>query len=138
MGLRKIVTDFEKALHRLADAHAKVIKYRDTDYYEYFRDSSIQRFELCVELMWKTIKKFLEEYEGITCRSPKGCIRELFSVGLISQDDALKLLQMIDDRNMTVHTYHEEVAESIFQNLGTYIELMNAVLGAIKKFRNGN
>jgi len=49
--------------------------------------------------MWKTIKLFLEK-EGIICRSPRACIRELFSAGYIHEENARELLRMIDYRNM--------------------------------------
>ncbi len=34
------------------------------------------------------------------------------------------LLGMIDDRNLTTHTYHESVAEEIFTHIGGYLPLM--------------
>lgn len=64
------------------------------------------------------------EREGIDCRTPKGCIREFFSAGYVSEEDAKLLLEMIDDRNLTSHTYHEEGAEKLFSSLKRYIPLM--------------
>lgn len=42
------------------------------------RDSTIQRFELCIDLLWKVLKKYLENIEKIslTSYSPKGVIRD--------------------------------------------------------------
>ena len=80
-------------------------------------------------------KSFLENREGITCRSPKSCIREFFSVGFLSEEETLKLLQMVDDRNKTSHTYHEEVAEEIFQHVGEYLPLMEKVLQIVETSR---
>jgi len=133
MDLKKYISDFGKALYRLEEAYEKAIKSKGTKDYEFFRDSTIQRFEFSVEIMWKSIKKFLETQEGITCRSPKSCIRELFSVGLISEKETVKLLKVIDDRNRTVHTYHEEIAEEIFRNITHYIPLMKKVLNILIK-----
>ena len=31
---------------------------------------------------------------------------------------------MVDDRNLTVHTYNEAVAEGIYQNLHRYADLL--------------
>ena len=132
MALEKLISDLEKALNRLKEAVEKAQKSKGSRNYEFFRDSSIQRFEFSVELLWKTVKKFLEVKEGISCRSPKSCIREFFSAGYLSEDETYKLLQMIDDRNKTSHTYHEEVAEEIFENLKDYLPLMEKVLGIIK------
>jgi len=137
MDLKKLLTDFEKALDRLEEAYEKANNFKGTKDYEFFRDSVIQRFEFSVEIMWKTIKRFLEAQEGIICRSPKSCIRELFSVGLISEKDTVKLLRMIDDRNRTTHTYHEEVAEEIFRNTAFYIPLMKKVLHTLMNRSEG-
>ena len=133
MDLIKIVNDYEKALNRLESAFSKATEFRNRELYEFFRDSTIQRFEFSVELMWKLIKRFLEEHEGISCRSPKSCIREFLSAGYLSQDETLTLLRMIDDRNRTSHTYHEEVAEEIFEKIGLYLPLLKKVKEIILK-----
>ena len=132
MAIERLLADFGKALDRLENAYTRAIEYKETNYNEFFRDSSIQRFEICVELMWKSVKKFLEEFEGITCRSPKGCTRELLSVGLISENDSIEPRRMIDNRSITVHTYHQEIAEQIFGNIGSYRGLMRKILSIIK------
>lgn len=127
MALKKIISDYERALNRLEAAFNKATEFRNKELYEFLRDSTIQRFEFSVELMWKLIKRFLEENEGISCRSPKSCIREFFSAGYLSQDETLTLLKMVDDRNRTSHTYHEEIAEEIFKNIGLYLPLLKKV-----------
>ncbi|WP_456397902.1 HI0074 family nucleotidyltransferase substrate-binding subunit, partial [Desulfurobacterium sp.] len=108
--LNKIISDLKKSIIKLEEAILKTEKSKNTEDYPFFRDSAIQRFEFTFEIMWKTIKLFLEK-EGIICRSPRSCIREFFSTGYITEDDTRKLLQMIEDRNATVHTYKETVAE---------------------------
>lgn len=45
------------------------------------RDATIQRFEYTFEALWKYIKEYLKEREGIIANSPKSCFRELFSLG---------------------------------------------------------
>ncbi len=124
MALKKQNEDFERALARLKESYR---------YYEFFRDSAIQRFESTVEIMWKALKGYLEEMEGITCRSPKSCIRDFFSAGYPTENEARDLLLMIDDRNRTVHTYHEGVAEDIFKRLGLYISLFDKVLNTMEE-----
>lgn len=79
------------------------------------RDSAIQRFEFTLDLAWKTIKAFLEEYRGIRCTSPKGCLKDAFLERIIEHDEFW--LELVDLRNDTVHTYKEELAESVFQKL---------------------
>ncbi len=133
MALENLIKSFEKALGRLNEAHLRAKDgLKDDDYY-FFRDSAIQRFEFTVEIFWKTIKRFLKEKEGIDCRTPKSCIREFFSAGYMDEDSAVLLLKMIDDRNLTSHTYREEVAEGIFMRLQEYIKQLQAVLLKFKE-----
>ena len=88
------------------------------------RDAAIQRFEYTFEAFWKYIKDYLRVKEGLVCNSPKSCFRELFSVGVITEDETVKLLEMTDDRNMTSHTYKEKVAQIIYGRLQEYSKLM--------------
>lgn len=85
------------------------------------QDSAIQRFEFTSELAWKVVQKFLKE-EKIICRSPKECLKEAFKFGLI--DDDVKWLEMIDDRNLTSHTYDEEKSEEVYERLPDYLKLL--------------
>ena len=128
----KRIEDFEKSLNRLQEAVNKAFFNIQNEDYPFFRDSAIQRFEFTVEIMWKSIKHFLLINEGIECVSPKKCLREFFVVSNLDEEDAKTALKMIDDRNLTSHTYHEEVAEEIFSNLKDYVELMKKILLIIK------
>ncbi|MGC8815042.1 MAG: HI0074 family nucleotidyltransferase substrate-binding subunit [bacterium] len=102
-------------------------------YSEITRDASIQRFEYYFEIIWKTVKLYLEYQEGIICNSPKSCFRELFSIGLIDENKTIKLLEMTDDRNLTSHTYDEKLAKELYNKLGEYYKLMEEILEKIKK-----
>lgn len=96
------------------------------------RDAAIQRFEYTFEAFWKFIKEYLKTKEGIICYSPKSCFREVFTVGMINEDETIKLLEMTDNRNMTSHTYKEEVAQIIYGKLEEYSRLMEDVIGRFK------
>jgi len=129
MALRKLLKDFEKALNRLREAYELTNLMRGKEHYEIFRDSTIQRFEFTTEIMWKTLKEFLKEREGIVCKSPKSCIREFFSVGYLNEEETYQLLKAVDDRN---RAFHQEVAEEIFSHIGDYIALYQRVLKTLK------
>ncbi len=101
--------------------------YRTTGEYSFYRDSAIQRFEFTFEIFWKSLKYFLDK-EGIICRSPRSCIREFFTAGYLSEDEVRVLFQMIEDRNLTVHTYIEELAEEIFSHLTLYEKILQDIL----------
>ncbi len=61
------------------------------------------------------LKLELEEKYGIICKSPKGCIREVFTQGLIEYDDYW--LKIVDLRNSTVHIYSEYMADEVYEEL---------------------
>jgi nucleotidyltransferase substrate binding protein (TIGR01987 family) len=96
------------------------------------RDAAIQRFEYTFEAFWKFVKDYLRIKEGIICNSPKSCFREIFSTGIIKDDETIKLLEMTDDRNMTSHTYKEKVAQNIYEKLKEYSMLMENIMGRFK------
>ena len=96
------------------------------------RDASIQRFEYSFESLWKLLKAYLDQHEGIICNSPKRCFREALKAGLLSVQEAETCLIMTDDRNLTSHTHIEAVAEAIYGKLPSYLEVMNRLLANIQ------
>jgi len=78
-------------------------------------DGVIQRFEFTYELAWKLMKAYLE-YEGYaTVNSPRVAFKEAFAYGLIFDGDVW--IDMIDARNLTVHTYDEQIAKEIYDKV---------------------
>ncbi|SDZ84510.1 nucleotidyltransferase substrate binding protein, HI0074 family [Thalassobacillus cyri] len=88
------------------------------------RDAAIQRFEFSFEASWKAAKQYLFEIEGVDVGSPKGVIRSCREVNLLKDEEAILALEMVNDRNLTVHTYNEEVAIKIYSNLHRYYDLL--------------
>jgi nucleotidyltransferase substrate binding protein (TIGR01987 family) len=107
--------DFQKILIKLEE----VLNLEKTDIN---RDSAIQRFEIAVDLGWKTLKSYLEESKGIICKSPKGCLREAFSQEIIDYDDYW--IKIVDFRNQTIHIYNEEFANKIYNELPKILEYL--------------
>ena len=97
------------------------------------RDAAIQRFEYTCEAIWKAAQRYLLEVEGMSVGSPKGSIRASRDVGLLSDDQAAIGLEMIDDRNLTVHTYNEAVAEDIYSHLSQYADLLAVWVTAMEE-----
>ena len=98
------------------------------------RDSIVQRFEYCTDLFWKLIKIYLEDVEKITLTtySPRSVIREAVLAKIISEDQGEDCMKMIDSRNLTSHTYREEVAEDLSAKISGYYHLMKATVDAIE------
>jgi nucleotidyltransferase substrate binding protein (TIGR01987 family) len=114
--LEKKHTQLEQALGKWGAVYKE-------PYSDIVRDATIQRYEFTFELLWKTVKVYLKEKEGIECSSPKACFREARTIFSISEEDLESLLQMADDRNLSVHTYSEKMAEELYQKTEAYFEL---------------
>ena len=83
----------------------------------------IQAFEMSFELAWKTIKDYLEN-DGILTDSPRTAIKEAFSSRLI--EDGQLWINMMEVRNKTSHTYKEEYANVVANEiLDVYIPLLS-------------
>jgi len=97
------------------------------------RDGTVQRFEYSFESLWKLLKTYLDQYEGIVCNSPKSCFREALQVDLLSVKETETCLEMTDDRNLTSHTYIEAIAEEIYGRLPSHLTVMNKLLANIQE-----
>ena len=95
------------------------------------RDATIQRFEYTFEALWKFLKEYLKEREGIICNSPKSCYREFFRLDMITEKETVKFLEMTDDRNMTSHTYKEDVSRVLYEKMRNHYILMEYLMEKI-------
>lgn len=77
----------------------------------------IQGFEFTHELAWKVLKDYLEEQGFVDLIGSKNATREAFKNGLI--DEGQVWMDMIKARNLTSHTYNEEVADGIVKDVLT-------------------
>ena len=80
-------------------------------------DGTIQRFEFVFELMWKALKRALEG-EGMICQTARETLKTAYQIDWIGPEELW--LQMLDDRNMTSHTYDQPTANQIYTNIQTY------------------
>lgn len=111
--MEEILKDFNQTITALKEVLA--IKKNDIT-----RDSALLRFQLCFELAWKAIKSRAKS-EGVECFSPKSCFQTAFQLNLVDYDE--NWLTMVNDRNLIVHLYEENVADQIYGRLSSYIPL---------------
>ncbi len=97
------------------------------------RDSAIKRFEMTVELAWKTLQNILAD-ERIECRSPRGCFEEAFRLGLVKDDPVW--LDMLDTRNLTVYTYDEKYANKVYKRLPKYLKALQRLCAVLEAHRS--
>ena len=96
---------------------------------EFVRDSAIQRFEFTFELFWKSLKAYAEE-SGVEAFSPRDSLRAAFQSGVIQESP--EWFCMLEDRNLTSHTYNEATADTIYSHLPKSMvsKLMQTILAS--------
>lgn len=121
----------EKALSKLQIALNRKIADELND--EILIDGTIQRFEFCIELFWKLLKRVLSE-EGITTGTPREAIQQAYQAHWIENEQIW--VQMLRDRNQTSHTYDEALADEIYARIPSYYLAMLQVLEKLKEKRS--
>ena len=71
----------------------------------------IQFFEMCCELSWKVLKDYLEEQGFNDVNTPRNAIKKAFEIGII--ENGHDWMDLLVDRNLSVHTYDEEKATNL-------------------------
>ena len=105
--------NYEKALKQLTEA----IENNSENTIDIIKEGIIQRFEFTHELAWKVMKDFLE-YEGFqNITGSRSATREAFNKNLMSEGQVW--MDMIESRNKTVHTYHENILEVEYKKIIT-------------------
>ncbi len=100
--------NFQRALGQLTLA-IQLIAQRPLSELE--RQGLIQGFEFTHELAWNVLKDYLE-MEGIQgLVGSRSTAREAYKRGLINDGEAW--MDMIEKRNLSSHTYNQEVAETL-------------------------
>ncbi|MEJ5172829.1 MAG: nucleotidyltransferase substrate binding protein [Hydrogenothermaceae bacterium] len=104
--------NFDKALNQLLNG---VSLYNERELTEIEKQGLIQAFEYTFELAWNLIRDYLI-YQGITdIRGSRDSFKLGFKYSLINNPDIW--FEMITSRNLTAHTYNEEVAEQIIEKI---------------------
>jgi nucleotidyltransferase substrate binding protein (TIGR01987 family) len=95
---------FEKALARLHE----VLRVAETDI---VRDALIQRFEFTFEMAWRSLHRYLSAKGERVAQQAWAVLPLAFQSQLI--DDAEVWDQLRECRNLTSHTYKEELAVEV-------------------------
>ncbi len=91
----------------------------------------IQFYEVAFEISWKLIKDYLESL-GFEVNSPRTAIKQAFQADIINNGESW--IKALEDRNLTSHTYNEETANLIVNNIKKkYYFLLNDLYLFLKK-----
>lgn len=80
-------------------------------------EGTVQRFEVVVELLWKTLRRALK-YEGVRISpdTPRETMKEGFAIGWLQNEPIWQ--DLLDKRNTTSHEYlDEEFIESNYEDI---------------------
>ena len=123
----------EQTQRALSSLEELVSKYSENQTDVILRDALIQRFEYSTEAFWKYLKAYLQTEHNLSANSPREVIRTGLTSKLYSEETSQELLQMLDDRNLTSHTYVEELAESIAHRIPDYSKNMSEVMTRLSR-----
>jgi nucleotidyltransferase substrate binding protein (TIGR01987 family) len=122
-ALEQLFDDLGRSLDRLAEALAVGSEEMLAI------DGTIQRFEFTFELFWKSVRRLLAR-QGVEVNSPRAVLQQAYGLGWL--DDEPEWLQLLDDRNLTSHTYREALAREIYSRIPAHYAAMRA---AVQKLR---
>lgn len=117
-----------QALARLQEVLARPVD-------DVVRDSAILRFTLATETVWKAARSVIADQMGaerLNSASPKAMVRESQIAGFLTEEQAEAAMGMMNDRNLTVHTYDEEKAEELFSRLPAHAALIESWISAMQ------
>jgi nucleotidyltransferase substrate binding protein (TIGR01987 family) len=97
--------------------------------YILMRDGLIQRFEYCIDSFWKFLKLYLEEVQKISpeSSSPRAILRDSLAFKVINQEQYDIFIDCLVDRNLTSHSYNEDIVEKIQEHIPRYYQTMKAI-----------
>jgi nucleotidyltransferase substrate binding protein (TIGR01987 family) len=90
----------------------------------------IKDFEITYELSWKCLKKFLEK-EGHEIKSARNAFSKAYQLGYI--DHEKEWLAILQDRNLTVHTYDQRFAKEMCDRIkDSYVERFRSLVSLLE------
>ena len=101
--------NYKKALSQLEKFIAKG-KFNELE-----KQGLIQAFEYTHELAWNVLRDYLRYQGHMTIHGSRDATREAFKLALLH--DGESWMDMIQDRNRTSHTYNQETADRIAENI---------------------
>lgn len=107
--------NFQKALQQLSKAvelsHRRALS-------ELEKQGLIQAFEFTHELAWSVMKDYFAYQGNVSIMGSRDATREAFQKNLVTDGEGW--MEMIQSRNLTSHTYNQEVADEIVERVITH------------------
>lgn len=118
----------EKSFYRLKEQYENFLNLDNQNLSEInkeaIKESVLQRFEICYDSLWKSLKKHLQEKGVLTDQitSPKQIFRKAHEAGLVDQEDLNNFFDYINLRIGTSHDYSLLKAKEALEKMGDFIQ----------------
>jgi nucleotidyltransferase substrate binding protein (TIGR01987 family) len=121
------MADMGVSLENLARAHARLVEFAASPVStERDKAGIVQAFEFTFERFWKVFQKLAPE-AGLPADSPRQALQAEARMGYIPQEHQDAWARMLADRNLTTHTYREELANAVFERIvGEYLQRLRS------------
>jgi len=97
---------------------------------ELVAEGTIHRFEMTIELFWKTLRRAIR-YEGTRVNTSRESLREAFRLGWLHDEQVW--LDMLDSRNTTSHEYlAEALAEDNYDDIVKVTPIIRAAFDLLR------
>lgn len=107
-----------EAYNAFRKAYLKLQEFiKNDDKTEISQAGIIHAFEYTFELWWKAVQRYVEYNGTVDQYGPSATIKNAFQYGLL--EDGQIWMDMLRDRNLTAHTYKEDIAKEIYERIIT-------------------
>ena len=97
-------------------AYQKLVEFtKADDGSEMNQAAIIHAYEYTFELWWKTLQRYLQDFETVSEFGPGATIRNAFQYGLI--EEGQNYMDLLKDRNLIAYVYKENIALEIYQRI---------------------
>jgi len=130
--LKYKIQQYEDAVMNFKDSLSIDFKGFSEKVIDSIKSGRVQKFEFCTELLWKTLKIYLWEVNGIDSRSPKSVIKDFYNLDWLSVEKYEKIMEMLDDRNRLSHIYNYEQFEEIYNRIILTLPIFTKILYCLR------
>lgn len=91
---------------------------------EAVKESVIQRFKFCYDSLWKSLKKYLQQEEGVTelPNSPKPVFRKAYEAKLMDEEDLKEFFSYVDLRIGISDDDNLSAEKEALEKMGDFIQ----------------
>lgn len=111
--LEKQIKELQNAIKNFTDSLSINCNQYDSIAQDAIKSGQVQKFEFCVELYWKTLKRYIQDTHGFDLKSPKATIKKGLDLDFYDYKTYETAIGMINWRNELSHIYKQENFEKI-------------------------